>query len=379
MRAELFLGFATMPDRNAVLRVRRSQLSPSYPSQRGGLRLLAFISVSFVSLTLSCAPPPQGAAGEKERKADPLISEEGREFDFGDVIARPGFKVAHNYRLHNRTDRVVRIGGIINRKTCCGEISLDKSELKQNEAATVTLTLIVGDKFGVVSHEAEILTDCPGQSTILLKTSATAHPSYRIEEVSDPQASQKPVPFTQFKVVNYRLFSSGTNDHPPDDLDNVEIKSKADIKWAGPKVVEAADAAIRVESRLLTIQLDMEGPSGEKAEDISFMIAGNEVYRYTVRWALMPPLKASPSAIMVRPGKKEYKLLLRSSSASFRVLRAECKTEGVKVTIGEQASGNVQSLTIFFGGVGDKKGGVVSVLTDHAKQERVDVPFFFAD
>jgi hypothetical protein len=92
----------------------------------------------------------------------------------------------HRYRLVNLSLRRVKILDVINRKICCGALIVEKSVLDPGDTAEIDLTLVVGEKIGTVTHEAEVITDLPSAGSIVLRTSAFAFPGFRIEEISGP-------------------------------------------------------------------------------------------------------------------------------------------------------------------------------------------------
>ena len=124
-------------------------------------------SLLLLAVLAGCDQSPAGSGlGEPEPEAKPsLIAEADREHDFGPVIASPGRKVEHRYRLRNATQQDVQLLNVINRKTCCGIVRVEKTTLHPGDTTDVEVTLLVGDRFGEVTHATEIETDLPGIRT----------------------------------------------------------------------------------------------------------------------------------------------------------------------------------------------------------------------
>ena len=54
----------------------------------------------------------------------------------------------------------MEILNVINRKTCCGIVRSGATILHPGDATDIEITLLVGDRFGGVLHETEVVTDC---------------------------------------------------------------------------------------------------------------------------------------------------------------------------------------------------------------------------
>lgn len=319
---------------------------------------------------------------EAEPEARPsLIAEAEREYDFGDVIASPGRRLEHRYRLTNATPRDVKILKVINRKTCCGIVRLEPEEatLRPGAARDVEVTLSVGDRFGQVTHEAEIITDWPPEPSPVLRTTAGAVPPVRVEEDSAPPrtiliGSKEP------QQAIFCLYASGTSSEPPIDLDRLELRSAIKVGWEGPKKSSPSDGELRVEWRRLTATLAPDGPPGERREEIQFRQGGTIVGRHPVSWEVASPIAISPRMIAMRSGQREYRVAVQSRDRRpFRITRIQCDVPGIEVRASSSTAAVTQIVQID-GFPHSRSGrGAIALSTDHPIQRNVDVPFVIVD
>jgi hypothetical protein len=308
-----------------------------------------------------------------------LICEAEREHDFGAVIATSGRKLEHRYRLVNATKHAAKIVDIINRKTCCGTIRGGPRMLHPGEAMDVEVTLHVGDRFGQVVHIAEVVSDFPGQSSLLLRTTADAVTPVRIGE---------DLPFNRTillgtrepRQVAFRAHASGTSTEPPVDLDRLELRSTIRVGWSEPKEVPRSNEGLRDESRRFIAVLDPTGPPGERRAEIALQ-RGETVYaRHVVDWEVASALTVSPKVIVVRASERDYRLVIRSlDQRPFRIERIECSLPGMRF----RALSTIAALTqkIHGEGVAPSKiqRGTATVFTDHPAQQRIEVPLVMID
>ena len=308
-----------------------------------------------------------------------LIAEEDREHDFGTVIGKPGQKMGHRYHLTNTTRQDVKIVNVINRKTCCGVVKVGPLMIRPGESTDVDLTLVVGDKFGAVVHETEVLTDLPSEPSIILRTTATAHTAFRIEEIS---RSDEPIlaGAREPRRAEYRVFAAGTTADPAIDLGRLELRSTIKVDWVAPKEESPSDDGLTVESRRFTASLDPDGPPGERKAEALLQDGKNVVCRHDVNWEVVSPITASPKVIVMKAGKLDYRVLIQSSDKTpFRITRVECSAPGVQGRSAKTVAGIAQIVEV--DGVPRPKDGrgVVTVFTDHPAQAKLDVSFILLD
>jgi hypothetical protein len=314
---------------------------------------------------------------EHESEAKPsLIAEADRQHDFGAVIGRPGRKMVHRYRLANTTRHDVKIVDVINRKTCCGIIRVGTLALRPGDATDVEVTLVVGERFGEVTYETEVVTDLSSDPNLVLRTTATAIPAVRVEEVS-PQGGTILIGIGtgEPKRAEFRVFASGTPTEPPVDLGRVELRSTIKVAWVGPKEEGPSDDGLRVETRRFAAWLDPAGTPGERTAEILFQDGKQVLHRHDVSWEVVSPITASPKMIVMRPGERDRRVIIHSRDRRpFRITRIECKAPGIQVRAGNAAA---LTQTVEVEGVPRPESGqgVVTVFTDHPAQGRVELPF----
>ena len=302
-----------------------------------------------------------------------LIAEADREHDFGPVIANPGRKIEHRYRLTNVTQQDVKILNVINRKTCCGIVRVEKTTLHPGDTTDVEVTLLVGDRFGEVTHATELVTDLPADSNLILLTAARAVPPIRVEEDSAFERTIL-IGAKEPRQVSLRVFSSGTAADPPANLDRMELRSTIGVDWASPKEQSSSGDDLRVESRKLTVALDPSGPPGERRAEILIQGDKQVLYRQVVNWEIAPRMTASPKVIAMRPGQRDYRVVIQSRDQTpFQITRIECNEPGIRARPVNAASALIQTVRIE-GIPGSKdRRGTLTVFTDHPIQEKVEL------
>lgn len=315
-----------------------------------------------------------------ERAVEPsLISASDRRFNFGDVIGVAEAKRFHRYRLTNSTARTVVISKVVNHKTCCGRVDVDKTTLQPGETVDVEVTLLLEGRFGDVVNTVEVVTDAPGDERILLETSATAHLPLRVEAVSLPQgpalANSSRSPTAVFDV-----FSTGTASEPPIDLNGLEPRSTIPVSWAGEKQEASSVVGVEVWSRRFIVSLDASGAPGARAAEVVFRTQDDALLRHVVDWRVVSPILASPETIVLQTNTRDPRVIITSQDETpFRVTRIECDAAGVqcRAASAEAKPSHIVELHL----ESKPKAGryLLSVFTDHPAQEQVDAPVLVLD
>ncbi len=224
-------------------------------------------------------------------------------------------------------------------------------------------------------HQMEVVTDLPDESSIVLRTAATAVPPIRIEEV----AALHPTIMIGAKeplLAEFRVYASGTAVEHPIDLDRLELRSTMKVDWSGPKESGPTDEGLQVETRRFVAALDPTGPSGECRAEI-LLQQGSQIHaRHVVGWEIASPIVASPKVVAIRSGQREYRVVIQSrDQRAFRIKRIESGTAGLE---GRALGSNAATAqTVLFEGRPRSKDqrGAIAVFTDHPVQEKVDLPF----
>jgi hypothetical protein len=315
-----------------------------------------------------------------EAEANPaLIVESARQHDFGAVIARPGRKMVHPYRLVNSSGQEVNILEVINRNTCCGIVRARTGILRPGDAVDVEVTLMVADRFGEVVHETEVVTDLPSDSSIVLRTAAGAIPVVRVENSSSEEGTML-IGAGEPRRAEFRAFVAGTSAEPPVDLSLVELRSTIKVDWVGPKQESPPEDGLQVESRRFAAWLDPGGPPGERRAEI-LLRDGNQVLdRHVVDWEVVSPIMASPRMIVMGAGQGRYRVLVESRDRKlFRIIRVQCNLPGIKARAVDASAAVRQSVELEGAPRPSNGSGVVTLFTDHPAQAKVDVPFVVID
>jgi hypothetical protein len=309
-----------------------------------------------------------------------LIDEGAMAHDFGPVVSRPGRKLDHRYHLRNATAHDVTIVNVINRKTCCGIVRVGKTLLHSGDETEIDVTLVVGDKFGSVVHETEVVTDPPPPRELVLRTSAEAHAALRIEGDSSSVptvllGAGKP------QRIGFRVFACGTATEPPVDLDRIALRSTVWVEWAGPKEDGPDEDGLKVESRRFSVSLEPAGPLGERTAQVVLLDGDRNVLSHVVNWTVVSAITASPKLVVFKSGQRTSRVLIHAGDQKpFRVKRVECQTPGVQGRVANPAAAVTQVIDIEGAPARPEGGrGVFTVFTDHPSQEQVDLPFVVID
>ena len=162
----------------------------------------------------------------------------------------------------------------------------------------------------------------------------------------------------------------------PVDLDRVELRSTTKVDWAGPKESSPADKGLEAETRRFIATLDPAGPPGERAAEVLLRQGDQIRARHAVSWEIASPIVASPKVVAIRPGQREYRVVIQSRDRrTFRIKRIECDAAGVEGRVLSSSAALAQ--TVQFEGMPQPKDrrGTFKVLTDHPLQAKVDLPY----
>ena len=320
-------------------------------------------------------PPPKNADGTQ---ADaPLIADEARSHHFGAVISGSGKKLKHAYRLANATNHEIKFVDLVNRKPCCGDVRIGTTTLRPGDLTEVEVTISIRQEFGEIVHDTAVLTEPAEPEELVLRTMATAYPPVRIEEESPVKnavllRSDKP------KSVDFRVFVYGSSTEPPVDLDRIELRSTIKVKWLGPKQAVTSDGDPTVETRQFTALLDPAGLPGERKSEIVLQDDKQTYYTHRLTWHVIPVITAAPKLIVMKPGKRDYRVLIQSrDQRQFRIMRVESKVPGIQGRAVNAAAALTQLVEVEAEDALRKKDqrGHLTVFTDHPDHGQVDLPF----
>ena len=334
-----------------------------------------------MNLLVGCGARPEVTAKPSARpaaKLEPaLIAEADREHDFSPVIGRPGQKFTHRYHLTNTTGGVVTLTDIINRKTCCGIVTVGGSTLKPGEATDVNVTLLVGDRFGGVDHVTEVVTDQLDQPRIILRTRAMVYPAIRIEEPARETLLVGSGP----RRVELRAVATGSAGDPPTDLDRLTLRSSVPFEWLGSKgSVDSEVEGLTIISRRFAAQLDPSGEPGERRAEILLLDGERVAFRHDLRWGVETPLMASPGVAILKRAQAARRITIQSRDRiPFRITAVEPSVAGVAGHASSAGASPTHIVEVAGSPSSDLKKGVVIVTTDHPAQPRMELPFVVLD
>jgi len=287
----------------------------------------------------------------------------------------------HAYRLVNNTAHDIKVVELVNLKPCCGDLRIGKTMLHAGDETELEVTLSIRQEFGEIVHRTRVVTDPPQQDDLVLLTVAKAYPSIRIEEVT-PVNGAVLLSSEKAKSVEFRAFAAGDSSKAAIDLNRVELRSAINAKWLGPKQGVTAEDDLTVEMRRFTALLDPAGAPGERKNEIVLNDDNRPCCAHVVNWEVVSPITASPKMIVMKPGEREYRILVRSGDqTAFRITRIECKVPGVLGRATNSAASLAQTVEVKSEGVSRLQSGrgLITVFTDHPGQEKVDLPFVVID
>jgi hypothetical protein len=317
---------------------------------------------------------------DSESDANPsLIAKDYRQHDFGVVVGKPEQKLSHRYRLANATPHDIKIVDIINRKPCCGIVRIGMSTLRPGDVTDVEITLVVGDRFGAVVNETEVITDCSSEPGFVLRTSATAQPAFRVEELSRTGEAIL-IGTNNSQRAEFRLFASGTSAEPPADLDHLTLESTIKVDWVGLKEESPSDDGLRVFSRRYAKSLDSTGKLGEREIAILLKEGNHILHRHAVHWEVLSPITISPKVVVITRNKRNYSALIQShDDRSFRITRIESSVASVRVWAVNTTAALTQMIELEGVPQSHEARPVVTIFTDHPAQEKVELPILVID
>ena len=330
--------------------------------------------MSIVALTIAGCRDDEPVAPTTPVAAT-LIDDDARTHHFGAVVSRPGKTLEHRFRLANTTSHAIKLADVINRKSCCGAIKVGAMALPPGGSTEVVVTLMVGNKFGDVVHETEVVTDPPSPGEIVLRLVAQAVPAIRVEQTSAQALSF--VAGTGPQAVEFLVTANGTDAEPPIDLDVLTLTPPADARWLGPKRDAASEESANAISRHFAVTLDPSGSAGERSTAFGLRTDSITVYEHVVAWEIVPALSANPRVAILPAGSRKTRLLIRAQGGrSFRVTRVESSQVGISATCTSSDSLAAQVISVNADAPVDAnlKGQSLTIFTDLPAQASVRVP-----
>jgi len=253
--------------------------------------------------------------------------------------------------------------------------------LHPGDETDVEVTISIRQEFGDVVHDTVVLTEPAQPEELVVRTTARAFPPIRIEDVTPADgmvllSSDKPKP------VEFRVHAYGSSTELAVDLDRVELRSTVKVDWLGPREEPASEDDLTVQTRRFTALLDPAGPPGERKAEIVLQDGKRLSYSHVVSWEAASPLTASPKMVVMKPGERDYRILIQSrDQKAFRITRIECEARGVLGRAASTTAGASQMVEVECQVALRAQGGqgLITVFTDHPGQRKVGVPFVVID
>lgn len=295
------------------------------------------VPIALAALVQGCtsekSPPPTQALVQSDplpnEDRSPLGGDDGRRFDFGQVIGAPGLRLTHVFPLRNSSDRPVKVLRALNAKPCCGEVEpMQPTTLQPGETAHLKVTVHAGTTIGVLQHRTLVEIDDPNAPPLEFWTLATVHPGARIE------ASHQGVPDIlagRSAALDFTVLTYGTKAHRPLPLGDSAVQSPLSLAWASAATEHAIDDGVIERSRSFTLHLKANDDPGPKSSVLRVVDSGTVVLDHPVRWEVIPPITQTPKMVVLTPEKREVVVLLRSRDGTrFRVTKVEFDTPGLR-------------------------------------------------
>jgi hypothetical protein len=294
-------------------------------------------------------------------------------------VSRAGRELTHRYQLRNRTTNDVAIVNVVNRKPCCGRVNQVKTVLRPGNEVAIEVILLVGDRFGDVVHETEVVTEPTDVDPLVLKTSARVVPEIQVE-AEDSARIVLPVGSNEDRVVPHRVLAWGTETDPPIDLDRLTLRSTIKVEWFGPKEQGIDDDGLPRATRRFRAKLPAHPSAGPQSAELVLFEGDTRRHVQTLRWEVVSALVAAPEVLIFRSGASKSRVLIRSTDRRpFRVLGVSSGTDGLqgRAVASEAAATQI----VEFDGEPRRIDGrpVATVLTDHPAQREVVLPLVFLE
>lgn len=353
------------------------------------LRLIPRIALSGVGLTLvigcgiDTSPPPYPGPDVTPTLVTvddaPFGDASDRRHDFGAIVGRPGLALDHTYTLVNTSDEPVEILRAVNLKSCCGTIQLDARTIEPGQAATLVVTIRVGEAIGPISHHAIVETDQPGAERLDFVTTVTAYPRVRIEEAGG--AAPSPLP-NQEVHRDFVAYAYGIADEPPLPLDETAIESVLGASWLEAAAERSIGGGIIERSRRLSLLLPAEGRVGWRSEEFALKNGEAVVLRHVLTWEVVPHIAAVPKLAVFPRGTRERDIRLHARDETpFQVSRIELDAPGMRAAARGSGPAPLQIVQVQHDGHPEDAGRplIMNIVTDHPEQANVEVPIIFLD
>jgi hypothetical protein len=157
------------------------------------------------------------------------------------------------------------------------------------------------------------------------------------------------------------------------------LRSIAKAEWIGQKELSPGEGGLRVESRRFGVMLDCETIGVHKVE-VLFRDREKTLHARGVTWDVTSRITAAPKLIVVKADAGTTRVLLQShDNQPFRVVRVDCDGPGLNCRANPETASLTQFIQVDGKPPGSQPRGTISVVTDHSKQGKVEVPFLMIE
>ena len=140
------------------------------------------------------------------------------------------------------------------------------------------VTMLLGNKFGDVIHEAQLVTDPPSAGELVVRTVAIAVPDFRVEAVAKRDLS-----FTNadgIQRIPFVVTANGDRLDRPVELADVTLTTGAD--WSSPaRLIEGEEGTPAI-SREFVVTLDPSGAPGRRAVSVALRSGKVSVHELSI-------------------------------------------------------------------------------------------------
>lgn len=242
------------------------------------------------------------------------------EYDFGPVLAR-GQTLRHEFTFTNSTKRPIRLTGATATTPCCSEIgTLPKEAIPSGGRCPIPVVLKVAPLLQTEKKRVEFLvqTDSNECPSLAFALSAMIHPEWEVRASPDStrtlpigQAGQQVIRITCRRVAGEgTILPSG-----------VEVESPLVARFLGEPGEQTEAQGIKSQTRDVEVTLPRSPRPGSHQGTIRFRWPEGRTREQLVFWIVVPPVRANPSRLVVRPSERDVTHTIVLTSFNGRPFR----------------------------------------------------------
>ena len=243
------------------------------------------------------------------------------QFDFGAVPAR-GQQLKHRFRFVNDSDAPVRLRGATAGTPCCSSIELSTSTPvpPRGECDITCLLKILADRSRRKRVEFQVQTDSPATPVLRFALLASAHREWEVEDVEETPHF---VPIGRSAVRKIRVTARRVGAEGEGFPSSVEGRPPLTARYVGGPVQDQSSDDVTSTHRDAEVMLPADSRPGAKQGLLVFRWPGPAARsrEHQFLWEVVPPLRASPSDLVLQRARRYEPQIVIVSSWDGRPFR----------------------------------------------------------